>query len=380
MKPNSPVSFDQYQQLISCIYDAALDESQWENALNTLANILHADKGSIRILNMHSKDIQQVHTLNIDPSFSQSYIDHYMNIDPWIEILLKARDTMFDCTHHLLTNKEYESLEYHQDFVAPQGHYYGVGGTININNDTTCYISFQRAKKHQGFEAYYLDLLYKLAPHIQKAVLLNKKICNLELEKNTFSDSMNQINCPLMLVNKNGTVLFINSQAEQIMDLQTDMIIRNNYIIIRSLEDDKLQKLIHHATHGQVKQGGAMCYTDSTTQDFVSILVSPVNPDRINIDTHSDDNALLVLSTKQQQKPLPTEMLCNLYNITKAEARLTMHLCQGLTLDEISEKLSLSKNTLRSQLRSCFRKTGTSRQAELVSLISNGPTSIIAAI
>ena len=376
---NSSISFEQMQRLISCIYDAALDENQWDNVLKTLAHTLHADKGSIRMLNGHAKDVQYVHTLNIDPCFTQSYIDHYIHIDPWMEILLKSNKTMFDCTHHVLTEKEYESLEYYQDFVIPQGHYYGIGGKININNESTCYISFQREKKRQGFETNYLDMLYALVPHIQKAALINKKTRALELEKNSFGDSLNQINIPVILANKNSEVLFINSEAEKLIKEQSDISIINNNLYIQSQKKDKLQNLIYNATRNTIKQGGAMCHTDSVTRSSISILVTPVNPDMININTPDSENALIVLSTNQQKKALSIELLTGLYKLSQAEARLTMNLCHGLTLEEISEELKLSKNTLKSQLRSSFTKTGTSRQAELINMINVGPAGIIKA-
>jgi DNA-binding NarL/FixJ family response regulator len=62
------------------------------------------------------------------------------------------------------------------------------------------------------------------------------------------------------------------------------------------------------------------------------------------------------------------------YGLTAAEARLASMLMGGLALAQIASRLGVSRNTLRSQLHHIFRKTGTRRQAELVSrLLANGP-------
>lgn len=56
----------------------------------------------------------------------------------------------------------------------------------------------------------------------------------------------------------------------------------------------------------------------------------------------------------------------SLYRFTNAEKRLLGELCLGRSLTEIGDESTRSSNTLRSQLRSMFRKTGTRRQGELI--------------
>lgn len=69
--------------------------------------------------------------------------------------------------------------------------------------------------------------------------------------------------------------------------------------------------------------------------------------------------------------PLPsTGCLEQIFNLTPAEARLTLLLVGGKTLDEIAQKLHLSIATVRTQLKAVFEKTHTHRQAELVVLVS----------
>ncbi|MNG23881.1 hypothetical protein D3C84_1085400 [compost metagenome] len=48
---------------------------------------------------------------------------------------------------------------------------------------------------------------------------------------------------------------------------------------------------------------------------------------------------------------------------------MTLLLANGLTLDEASEELGISRNTARAHLRSTFSKTGVTRQTMLVRLI-----------
>ena len=379
-KTSSSLSFDQFQKIISCIYDAALDPELWENVIQQMSITFKADQGYMRVINTKSSHVQHVYAHNKDAQWEKPYKDYYIHKDPWLNDILKSKESFISCTHHYLSNKEYEALEFHRDFVVPQKTHYGMGGKIHIKNNLESFLGLNRDKKRQGFEDEYLDALRSFTPHIQKALLINQKTQHDNLKHNLLSDALNQINSPLLLVNKNGGILFINSQAEQLIELRTDISIKNNHLALSSpLDHKKLGKLIHQATgkDNSIRQGRAMCFTDSTSNSSISILVSPINPQIVHIDTQSNENILLALSTHQDQKSLSVELLTGLYNLTPAEARLTANLCQGLSLDEISEKLELSKNTLKSQLRSTFAKTGVSRQAELMRLINAGPTGVI---
>ena len=61
--------------------------------------------------------------------------------------------------------------------------------------------------------------------------------------------------------------------------------------------------------------------------------------------------------------------LRQLFEFTPAEAALALLLANGLTLDEASDELGITRNTAKSHLSSIFSKTGVTRQPKLVQLI-----------
>jgi DNA-binding CsgD family transcriptional regulator len=63
------------------------------------------------------------------------------------------------------------------------------------------------------------------------------------------------------------------------------------------------------------------------------------------------------------------------FGLTLSEATLAQDIAVGKTLPEIATVIRVSKETLRSRLKSIFEKTGTSRQAELAMLLGQLPKS-----
>jgi DNA-binding CsgD family transcriptional regulator len=79
-------------------------------------------------------------------------------------------------------------------------------------------------------------------------------------------------------------------------------------------------------------------------------------------------NILVVTPLGNPEAPL-AHVLLGLFDLSPAEARIAQKLVGGNSIDEIAIEQKLSRETIRSQLKSVFSKTGTSRQAELVGLL-----------
>ncbi len=83
-----------------------------------------------------------------------------------------------------------------------------------------------------------------------------------------------------------------------------------------------------------------------------------------------DRPAVLTLVDLDECLEPNVNILQDVFSLTKAEARLAGRLACGETIEDIAEEHGVSISTARVQLKSIFTKTGASRQAELVSLLT----------
>jgi DNA-binding CsgD family transcriptional regulator len=68
--------------------------------------------------------------------------------------------------------------------------------------------------------------------------------------------------------------------------------------------------------------------------------------------------------------------LAEFFGLSPAESRLAVALLAGKKLSEIAMEFGVQITTLRTQLSSILRKTGVTRQIDLIRLLSNVPVTL----
>ena len=80
---------------------------------------------------------------------------------------------------------------------------------------------------------------------------------------------------------------------------------------------------------------------------------------------------ILVVTPLGSSQTLSGDLLNGLFDLSPAEIRAANGLVQGKTVDDLATQFSLSRETIRSQIKGLLAKTGMSRQADLVALLAN---------
>jgi DNA-binding CsgD family transcriptional regulator len=88
--------------------------------------------------------------------------------------------------------------------------------------------------------------------------------------------------------------------------------------------------------------------------------------------------AIVFVTDPEQRMATSAEILQLLFELTRAESRLAIALLDGKSLHEAAELIGVARETVRSQIKSIFQKTGTQRQGELIRLLSQLPATVSA--
>lgn len=225
-----------------------------------------------------------------------------------------------------------------------------------------------------------LKLTDLLLPHFERALKLNHDLFKMRKEREVTTSLLGLLPVGVLLVHSDGSIAASNEMAKQFLAHAEGMREEDGYLKLAQQDEQKQLLTMVDAAIENVQAKLELKVNVTTiarngNKPPLSILVTPfTSTGKI---TYKSDLVALLINDPEIQQEINEPLLMSLYSLTAAEARLAKALVEGLTLDEIANKFHVSRNTLRTQLKNTFEKTGTHRQTELVSLILTGPSSLL---
>jgi DNA-binding NarL/FixJ family response regulator len=187
------------------------------------------------------------------------------------------------------------------------------------------------------------------------------------------ADVLNHLSDGVLLFNEAGKAIFINRVARRILSEEDGLALRNGTLTgMRSEDSQRVRHLL--AAVLAPADGGLLApvlLPRPSARRPYAMRACRLEP---GLELEPDWGALaaLFLSDPEARSRPSEAMLIALYDFTQTEARVAAHLTVGLSVNDVAETLRISRNTVHHHLKSIFRKTDTTRQSELVSLILSG--------
>jgi hypothetical protein len=180
-------------ELVGLIYDAAGDSARWSTFLESLGRELKSTGNNIFLQDLRSQDFSVASAIGMDPFYQGTYESHFKTRNVY---LIKGN-------HPLQTGKVYPShvlcpdevalrSAFYNDWIAPQKHRYGMIGVIFREKSVVSMLDAIRGKKSTSFGEDQMAVVRLLIPHLQRAVVLHRRIKHLEMQKSAASEALNR--------------------------------------------------------------------------------------------------------------------------------------------------------------------------------------------
>jgi DNA-binding CsgD family transcriptional regulator len=351
----------QFERLIDEIYEAAVIPERWISVLDRLAQLADAEgtllfaaaPGQPRWLS--SDRIRGPIEAWVESSFYQD--------NPRGQRLVPTRESRFLTDLDAFTPEEIEREAFYTSFLRPNGLGWCVGTSIHSPAGDTLVFSIEKAHAKGPVPREVAERLDPLRPHLARAALLSSRF-GLERARATV-EGLNLLGLPAAVVARQGRVLAANdallAYAPELRIAAGDR---------AEFSNPKARALFAAACEGRLPplaSGASIPVARSPARPAFVVHVVPMRGQ--GRDVFSGAELLLYITPVVQQAGLPSEILQALFDLSPAEARVAAMMTRGQSVKAIAESLSVKPNTIRVQLKAIFSKTGTGRQAELVSLL-----------
>lgn len=366
--------------LIDVIYDAALDPRKWIALLSRFIDDLDCSGASFCIQDSDPSAIQQL--IAVQRSADGDGLRRYHYAAPyllWDEGEAARPWNPAAARLAVVQSAFLEKSEPYDDLLASQraGRRFDVLRLADQGSITSLTLFRNDGMEYFGTaERQYLDLL---KPHLRRAARLSLTLADLRGKRRAQMAVLDRLPFGTLVLDCQGRVLLMNRGAKGILSKTEALKIKLGRLTgARAKDMGQLKKFFGRCTRERALAAPCrhelLSFSDLTGRNSVSLLLAPVDlTDGLDA-TGATVTGFLFDSDHRPKVCRPT--LVRLYQLTGAESRLVEALVAGETLETAAGRFGVSKQTLRKQLGTIYQKTGTHRQAELMSLVLSGPAII----
>lgn len=355
-----------YDDLIALSYECVLDGAVWHRLLARLSEASGRQRGILMLWDEQRPHAQVSSFHACETDSVEAYNRYFCTLDPTGPLLEHRNKGLWYHDFAEMTVRQINHSPYYQEFKRP----YGMRGVscvkLQKSEQQSAFLSLLTNLDARQPSAEQQALLTRISPHLVHAAQLANVVNGLELQLGARQLLQTQHVTPLWLVNAEGRVVFCNDAAERrLKEPGFPLVQRNDRLrLALARSSEVLAAMLRGACGSKGAPRAGWCRLPEAAGG--ELLVTPVNAEaRFNL-YFQEPLALVALLDNQPR----TQLLADLFQLTPAECRVAELIVQGLSPEECAGRIGVSINTIRTQLRALFRKTGTERQAELVSLFA----------
>ncbi|VVN79243.1 hypothetical protein PS726_00948 [Pseudomonas fluorescens] len=364
------LSLDTFSDLIGNLYQGPLETIPWATFLNQL-NVHLNSKYVTFILRPPSAHVDglMVNTTGTSTEATASYNTHFFSLDPFVDLPNRQVVTLAE----FVSNDDWQNSEFYKNFLEPVDVFHILGADINTVDGAQCRIRISRGRDDKPFGNEEKAMLTHFIPHLERSIKIHMQLNRIEAERNLYAGAVNQMAVGTIILDESGKVLQTNQVADRLIQEKDGIKLVNDGLQVGTARDtQEFRRLVKQSLLSQKSSNPsvveALRVQRPSGKADLGIIVRSV-PLTDWSEGKQCPTVVIFISDPEQQSTAPQEIVRALFDFTPAETQLAMLLANGLTLDEASEELGISRNTSRAHLRSTFSKTGVTRQTMLVRLI-----------
>lgn len=357
-------------EVLGILYDAAADPSLWGPFIERLARRTGATSAALVMHDFARAFCSVASSWELNPELNRLYEEHYHTLDVWAQ--RGSAHPEFVChSRSICPLSELKTTEIYNELLVPSGIEHAMFAFPENGKSRLFGVSLYRDRSRPEFTESDLQILHFLAPHLHRVFKLHIRFSELKACSSGFENALDMVPSGIALLSLDGQIVFMNRSATALVAERDGLLSTSNgFRAEQKTESELLTKAIWQATstsNGRSTSVGGALFISRRTRPPLQVLISPIRPSTVQL-SQRIGVVVFINDPCRTQRPADT-LLRTLYGLTRAECRVALLLSDGRSPREIAETIGVTENTVRSQIKSIYNKTGVKRQSELIRLL-----------
>lgn len=361
MKPERLLSVER------ALLAGVLSDTAWNDGLMQLAGLAKASYLAIMTRDERSGQFHVLEPVEVSPSLLKDYEAEFREINPMNgmrDVLSADGEQYLDWT--ALGHTFIRRSRYYQDFMRSYDLGYLMAHRVDTPECPGSILSIHKLAGEAPFEQEDAGAIAAAHASLQQTLRLRQRLQGLQQAQLWQRSALDALSFPIMMVDPLGGVKQANRAAEAwLSQPQCPLACRG-----RVRDRDALLNILRQAQGrpGTAPKVASIRLSDENQQSGAICVALPVGEEDATRGT-SGRIALLMVWPVQPREPARA-LLQQVFGLSVSEARVAEKLAQGHTPQEIAILQSLGESTIRSHIKTIFRKTHVHRQHDLARLLT----------
>lgn len=375
----------EFARLLDVVYEAALQPQQWSLALEHASRWLSASRALLFTPGAAIDVNGFFYSHGVSAEEMTIWSSRYVGQDFWTARVVErglAYEGSIVRDGDLSTREELLASDYYREHLVRMDIGWLMTGVILAPPDGTLPVvvlsNYRGVHADGGFDDVSRVRMGLLLPHLSRALAVMLRLRRAEHNAAASASALDALGCGVALLDGRGRVVHANRRAESIW-CEADGLRRDIQNQIR-VSDAAGQRGWHAALCATLDSAGRVAHfsealsvprTSGEGGYLLQLSRLPAGGGRFGqVGEHAGEACVIVFITDSERVAEPdAQVLIRLYGLSAAEARTAQALAGGARMGTVAETLGLSVNTLKSQLKQIYAKTGCGSRAELTRLL-----------
>lgn len=355
---------------IAAIYDAVIDQAQFDIALDQVCRATGSDGFNIFLLNNRTGEVPVNMARGIPDEVLRDYNQHFVMVDPGIQFFLRNPNLPFYYNALHTAEEDIDKSEYYSWLQKMGGARYYLAQTLKISADVSMIATAQRGRRVGHAQTSDIRQLGVIGPHIQRAMQVKLMLDDANRKLALSYEAMDSLEIGVVILNTN-IIVHANKSALQLNREQDRLWLgRGRLEATHGVDRKRLDEAIAYARR-----------KNRSNRSFSSLSIERENqrPLILHIialsDRHRDllfgtPSVLILVKDPERSGRTDPRILTDLFDLTPSEAAIAVALGDGASPESVCLQRGISANTLKTHRKRIFSKIGVSSQSELATLLS----------
>lgn len=348
--------------LRSLVYTALLGETTWQHFLDRLASTVSGGKAALV-----AHDTSSGEGFSFCPGCNEKavtqYNGYYSRLNPLQPPLSLKAIGIGACDFELYPRDEFVKTEFYNDYLVPFGMPFSAGVRLAKIGDQS-YTLVTCGAQSEAIERS-ITSLNALAPHLRRAFgFYRKEGQGRGTTASGFPSLMNAVDIAAIAINDERRITAISKAAEAIVEDASPL----------RVSVDGRARFRKGEAQSAYEQMLKRNYDGPATVEVYShwTKITLVRIEKEAEALYFEGATIVVLldrfgARSQQHDP---QLFAEAYGLSRGEIRALSGIVEGKSVSQIAEEASLSRETIRSQIKSLYLKTGATGEADILRLMN----------